>query len=166
MKTITPALVLAMLYLFFIVYLILSPVYLPENFATSFSATGEPECWMNRSSYMIYVTMMGSLGIIAVVIIGYFGRYMPDKWFSLPNREYWLAPERRAETMSYFFGQMLWLACLLTVFFIAVVLSTIHANKLEPVHVPHWEFLTIIGCFVVGTLIWSLIFLLHFKRTG
>jgi uncharacterized membrane protein len=166
MKTAIPALVLALLYFLFVFYVSISAAYLPDNFATSFNAAGEPECWMSRSSYMLFVLGMGTMGIIVMVAIGFVSRYMPDTCFSVSHREYWLAPERRDETRNYFFGQMIWFACLLTCFFIAVHFSTIHANKIEPVHLPQGEFLAIVGCFVAATLIWSLQMFLHFKRTS
>jgi hypothetical protein len=164
MKTFLPAIILANLYALFLICVFMSPAFLPERFATSFSAAGEPECWMNRSSYMLFVSGMGSLGILVFVVIGFASRFMPDKWVSVPRREYWLAPERRGETMSYVFSQMLWFACLLCCFLMAVHISTIHANAFAQPHLPVGEFLSVVGCFVAGTIIWSIAFTSHFKR--
>jgi uncharacterized membrane protein len=144
----------------------MSPAFLPERFATSFNISGEPECWMSRFSYMMYTSAMGSGGVFVIVIFGLISRYIPDKWISLPQREYWLASERRAETMGYIFRQMIWFACLPTCFFIALHFSTIHANKLNPIHLPQSEFFTLLGSFLAGTLIWSVLFLLHFRRSN
>jgi uncharacterized membrane protein len=164
MKTFLPAIMLANLYALFLICVFMSPAFLPERFATSFNSAGEPECWMDRSSFMLFLSGMGSLGILVFIVIGFVSRFTPDKWVNVPRREYWLAPERRAETMNYLFRQMLWFACLLCCLFIAVDISTIHANRLTRPHLPMGEFLTIIGCFVAGTIVWSISFVSHFKR--
>jgi uncharacterized membrane protein len=163
-KTFLPAIVLVNLYILFMICIFTSPAYLPERFATSFNFAGEPECWMDRASYMMFVSGMGSLGILAFVILGFISRFMPDKWVNIPQREYWLAPERRAQTMGYIFRQMLWFACLMCCLFIAVHFSTVHVNKPAQPHLPTVEFLAIIGCFLAGTLIWTMTFISHFKR--
>jgi uncharacterized membrane protein len=164
MKTFLPAIMLANLYALFLICVFMSPALLPERFATSFNSSGEPECWMDRSSYMLFVSGMGSLGILVFVALGFVMRFLPGNLVNIPRRDYWLTPERRAETMNYLCGQMLWFACLLCCLFIAVDISTIHANKLAPPHLPTAEFITIIGCFVAGTIVWSISFVSHFKR--
>jgi uncharacterized membrane protein len=165
MKTVIPASILMFLYYLFLVCVFLSPLFLPENLATSFNFAGEPECWMSRTSYMLFVSGMGSLVIIAIAIIGLLCAYLPAKWCNVPHRDYWFAPERRVETKRYIFQQMLWFDCLLSCFLIAVHFSTIHANKIMPQHLPGAEFFSIVSCFVAGTLIWVLMLLLHFART-
>jgi uncharacterized membrane protein len=164
MKALIPAVVLLQLYLVFLVSVFITPAILPERFATEFNFAGEPECWMNQTTYMILVSAMGSLAIFVMVIIGLVGRWLPDKWISMPHREYWLAPQRRAETVGYVFRQMLWFASLLTCFLTATHFSTIHANKLDPIHLPQGEFFMILGGFLGGTLIWTLMFIIHFIR--
>jgi hypothetical protein len=164
MKIFLPAIILAQLYLLFLGCIFLSPAYLPERFATSFNFAGDPECWMERSSYMMFVSIMGSFGVLVFVVLGFVIRFIPERLINLPRREYWLAPQRRAETMNYVFRQIIWYACLMTCFFIGVHTSTIHANKIAPVRLPQGEFFTIVGSFLAGTLIWVLIFMRHFRR--
>jgi serine/threonine-protein kinase len=166
MKTFLPAIVLTNLYILFLICVFTSPAFLPERFATSFNFSGEPECWMSRVSYMMFVSGMGSFNVLCFVVLGFVCRIMPDKWVNVPQRSYWFAPERRGETMNYIFRQMIWYACLLTCFFIGLHFSTVHANKLDPIHLPQGEFITILGGFVAGTLIWLVLFLLHFGRTN
>jgi uncharacterized membrane protein len=164
MKTFLPAIVLANLYVLFLICIFTSPAFLPERFATSFNFSGEAEGWMDRSSYMTFVSVMGTVGVLTFVLVGFLCRYLPGKWINIPQREYWLAPERRADTLGYVSCQMLWFASILCCLFIAVHISTIRDNRLNPPHMPMGEFMAIIGCFLAGTLIWTLIFLLHFKR--
>ena len=99
MKTFLPAIILTNLYILFLICVFMSPAFLPERFATSFNAAGEPECWMNRSSYMLFVSGMGSLGLLVVVLLGFVIRFMPDKWVNIPRREYWLAPHAQHQEL-------------------------------------------------------------------
>jgi len=164
MKTLISVIVLSHLYSLFLLCVFLTPAFLPERFATSFNAAGEAECWMDRPSYMMFISGGGSITVLIFVVIGFVSRFIPDKWINVPQREYWLAPEHRAETMSYLFRQMLWFASWMCCFLIALHFSTIHANRLTPPHLPIVEFCTILGCFLTGTLIWVLMFYVHFTR--
>ncbi|MGW8258172.1 MAG: DUF1648 domain-containing protein [Thermoguttaceae bacterium] len=166
MKTLIAAVVLITLYVIFLACVFSTPAFLPQQFATHFNAAGKADGWMNRSSFMMLEGGMGTFGILVMLVAGSVGRFVPEKYVNLPNRDYWLADERRAETMSYLFRQMLWIASLLMCLLIAVHVSTIHANKTVPPHLHQGEALTILGCFLAATLIWMINLLLHFKRTG
>jgi drug/metabolite transporter (DMT)-like permease len=47
---------------------------------------------------------------------------LPPELINLPNKRYWLAPERRAETMDFLNGYFAWFGCAL----FAVILLTIN----------------------------------------
>jgi len=76
---------------------------------------GQPDGWMSRAAYLW--AMVGSeLAIMAplVLLSLSLARTRGRSW-SIPHKEYWLAPERRAETIAHLQGQLLWLAVLLQV---------------------------------------------------
>ncbi|HEU5396877.1 MAG TPA: hypothetical protein VFV81_06905, partial [Verrucomicrobiae bacterium] len=91
-------------------------------------------------------------------------RVLPAWTFNLPNRDYWLAPERRDQTVAVIAGQLLWLACLMILFLAGIFGLTVEANRLTPPHLPMNHFLPLLGCFVGGSLVWTFAFLRRFRK--
>ncbi len=73
---------------------------LPEQFATSFDFAGNPRDALGRVGFTALA--LATLACMA----GLFGGLatwlptVPSAWVNLPEKEYWLAPERRAATMG------------------------------------------------------------------
>src|SRR4051812_3401648 len=108
----TPAILLAFLYVCFLTYLISSAPQLPDKVATHFGAGGRPDGWMSRTAHLLFMAAFGLAFPFFLVGLFYILRFMPDSSFNLPRRDYWLAPERRAETFAYLLRHSLWFACL------------------------------------------------------
>jgi uncharacterized membrane protein len=84
---------------------------LPERMASHFGASGDPNGWMMKSQFLsVYAVVL-----IPAIILEF---WMPRKIartsgnrLNLPNKDYWLAPERRAETLAYFETFFEWYGC-------------------------------------------------------
>ena len=73
---------------------------LPENVASHFNAQGEADGYMSKSTHMV---MMGALliGTPAFMFLIAWGlRFMPNDLINMPHKEYWLADERRLESLA------------------------------------------------------------------
>jgi len=57
---------------------------------------------------------------------------MPVSLINLPNKEFWLSPERRAETLSYLQMHMAWFGCALLAFLLFVMELVYRANLQSP----------------------------------
>jgi uncharacterized membrane protein len=82
---------------------------LPDTIAVHFNASGEPDGWSGKTEFVLTYgaieALMVLMGVAAVLIIG----RVPPALVNIPNREYWLAPERRAETVEFIAGQVVWI---------------------------------------------------------
>ena len=88
---------------------------LPARMAVHFDAAGNPNSFMPANRYL-RLTLLFALGLpIALVGImtAVFSRAID---FKLPNRDYWLAPERLARTRSVLVRHGIWAGSLLTGF--------------------------------------------------
>lgn len=101
---------------------------------------------------------------LLIAAISFVVRFMPVSSINLPNREYWLAPERRDATYAFFSRQLLWLACLLVCFMAGLNWLTIQANTSTPVRMPTQLFLTFLGAYLASMAVWIVNFLRRFKR--
>jgi uncharacterized membrane protein len=75
---------------------------LPHVVASHFGAAGRPNGWMSREAFVgVYVGVVLLLTVVFSTI-----RFVPPSLWNLPNKEYWLAPERRAATVTRVAGEM------------------------------------------------------------
>ena len=160
----TPALVLGLLYLVLIGYIAASSSALPEVVATHFDASGQPDGWMSRAEHLRFMTVFGLAFPLVVPGIVYVIRFLPDRGLNLPNRDYWPAPGRRAETMAYLCRHSLWFASMALGFVIGIHYSVIQANRLAQPQLPTPQVLTLAGCFMAGAAVWVVSLIRYFKR--
>jgi uncharacterized membrane protein len=158
------AFVLVLLYACFLGYWVWSGMQLPERVATHFNGSGEPNGWMSRSANQTIILIFGV--VLPLFMIGLFfaARFLPAFLVNIPDRQYWLAPERKTETSDYLVRHSLWLACLLVGLMIGIQYSTVQANRQTPPHLSLTVFLQIMVSFVTGMAIWLLVLLRHFRK--
>lgn len=161
-----PLIVLILLCSIFVVYLFYSVPLMPEKVATHFGGGGQPNGWMSRSEHLI---LMGALGLglpLVSVFIALLTRYIPAGLVNVPNRQYWLSLERREQTSRYITRQMLWMASLEVAFFAGIQYTIVEANRLTPVQLPANKFWPLFIGFLAAVGIWSIAFILHFRKTA
>jgi uncharacterized membrane protein len=95
---------------------------LPGVVASHFDARGAANGWQTKSAFFgIFV----GVSVLAAVIgfgVPRIIAALPPALINLPNKRYWLAPERRADTMDFLNGYFAWFGCAL----FAVILLTIN----------------------------------------
>jgi hypothetical protein len=161
-----PVLVLGLLYVCFFAYLAVSSSQLPGRVATHFDGTGQPNGWMSRTAHLRFMAVFGLAFPLFVPALIYASRLLPDRFYNLPHRDYWLAPARRPETMAYLLRHSLWFSSMALCFVIGINASIIHANSLAQAHLSTLLALGLVGCFLAGTAVWAVSMIRHFKRTG
>jgi serine/threonine-protein kinase len=79
---------------------------LPATVASHFDGSGRPNGWLSKEMFLaVYVGIVALLAVVFSAV-----RFIPTSLWNLPNRDYWLAPERRAATVARFSEEMLWFA--------------------------------------------------------
>lgn len=111
-----------------VLQLVLQFPSLPERVATHFGAGGEPNGFSSKS---VFVLMMLAFVIgmpIFLVVLAKIMRYLPKSMINIPNREYYLHPDRAEKTLAEMETSMIWLATITEIFLIGLVQLTISAN--------------------------------------
>jgi len=73
---------------------------LPEQVPSHFDARGVADGWMSRDTFALMMALIyGLTGGVFVVLVQFLPR-IPTSMINLPNREYWLAPERRPASLA------------------------------------------------------------------
>ncbi len=73
--------------------------FLPERVATHFSFSGQPNAWSSNLSNTLFFCAMFAFINLLFLSIPFLLRKLPVSLINMPNREYWLSPERRAESV-------------------------------------------------------------------
>ncbi|MGH9335094.1 MAG: DUF1648 domain-containing protein, partial [Vicinamibacteria bacterium] len=100
----------------------------PDEVASHFDGRGNPDGYQSRDGFF---GMSAAMLVLAVGLFGGLGaifRRIPSKWFNLPHRDYWLAPERREETLDFITGQLEWYGAATLLLFLFVVQMAVEAN--------------------------------------
>ena len=164
MKKRAPLILLALFYLFFFSTLIMTANDLPDPVASHFNGRGNPDNWIERSSYLLFTVWLALFLPGVVIGLCYAVRFMPDSVINLPRRDYWLAPGRRHETFYHVFRQSIWFGCLAIAFVIGIHLIVLEANAQVPVRLSAPLLMGFAGLFVIGVVGWSFRLIWRFLR--
>jgi len=137
---------------------------LPSVVASHFGVAGDANGFMPRGLYLRF-TLGFVVGLPALLTIGsHLAIGSPRARINLPNREYWLAPERRNETVSYLRAHMARFGAVLLVFLCYVHWLVVRANETQPPRLSNPAMLGGLAAFIVFALVWSRSFLRRFRN--
>jgi len=74
---------------------------LPDRMPTHFGFSGEPDAWGPKTVFFLwyFIATVVLAGIHAAAHYAFSPKH--TSWLSIPDKEYWLAPERMHETLDY-----------------------------------------------------------------
>jgi len=108
---------------------------LPERVAVHFGPNGHANGWATRhQAAMSFEKLMFVPAIF--LLLALVMEVSPVSAFHLPYGEYWLAPERRAQTVATISRHVLWMGCLMQGFLAGIYGLTIQANHETSPHLP------------------------------
>lgn len=136
---------------------------LPARLASHFDAAGRPNGWSSKPAYFaLQAFIVVVLTLCFAALPGWLER-APARLVNLPNKDYWLAPERRVSTMARVASALTWFGCAGLVFIIVVASLVIDFNlghERVLAATPIW---TLLGGIAVCTVV-LVLRLLHLGR--
>jgi serine/threonine-protein kinase len=137
---------------------------LPEQVASHFDAAGAANGHMPRSAYLVIMLVVG-IGLPALATgISWITLDRPNARINLPNRDFWLAPERRAATISRLRGGILRFSAMLVTFLCYAHFLVVRANLAQPARLAQDWFVGGLVVFLVAMAGYSLAFIRRFRR--
>ena len=88
---------------------------------------------------------------------------LPNTRINIPHREYWLAPERRADTVGKLQRHMNFFGVLLAVFLCYVHWQVVQANTRSPPVLDNGRFSTGLATFMVALVVWIVVLRRNFR---
>ena len=137
---------------------------LPGRVASHFGAGGAPNGWMTKPQFFL-------VGVAAIGLAAFVGFAVPRRLaatdaskLNLPNKDYWLAPERRAETFTSLGAYFAWYGCAILTLETIVMHLAMDANLHTPQQFSSAAALALAAGFVTFSLFWLVSLMLRFRR--
>jgi uncharacterized membrane protein len=122
---------------------------MPERMASHFAASGAPNGWMTKEQFFVIYAITFLPALFLEFWVGGKISRTSEARINLPNKEYWLAPERRSATLAYFQTFFAWYGCALLLLLVFVFGLAMRANLSPKPELPTAPTLTAIAAFVV-----------------
>ena len=137
---------------------------LPPVVASHFGAGGNANGFMGKGTYTAFMLAV----VVAVpALVGFSGqlvRVLPLQLVNLPNKQYWLAPQRRAATLESLSSMSAPFALVLAVFLCFVHWLVVQANAVQPARLPEAPLFVGLAVFGVATVLWLFTLFRRFGR--
>jgi len=131
---------------------------LPDKLATHFDFSGHPNGWMSQDGFFCFYAALLFTIIGIFTIMGLVMHKLPDRLINLPHKKYWLAPERRVNSIRSLQKMLHVTGAVVCVYIVILMQSVIVANLQDmPTLGPDKVFpsLGILLMFVIGTLVYT-----------
>ena len=136
---------------------------LPETMAVHFNQDGTANGWSSREVYFsIQIGLLVTLTLFAA-FAPLWGR-RPGVKFRLPSSDYWLASERKEQTMAWIENSYRKLFLLSMILMLLVSEQVLRANLSQPVHLDSTLFLVGLGLYFLVIAIWLIRLFRRFRR--
>lgn len=136
---------------------------LPPHVASHFDAFGQPNAFMSRSGYLRFVLCL-ALALPCIVVFTLTMIYSRAADLKLPNRDYWLAPQRLDRTRAFLIAHGVWFGCLLVALVCMVHWLELSANRQQPPHLSSQTLVAVMIAFLIATGAWVTALMIALRR--
>jgi uncharacterized membrane protein len=122
---------------------------MPQRMASHFAADGSPNGWLPREAFFLLMLLVTASSAVTVFFAPWQIARKSNARFNLPNRDYWLAPERREATMRIVAALMAWFGCGILFVLIAGTYLALQANLAPDHHFNSEAMLVVLAAFFI-----------------
>jgi uncharacterized membrane protein len=124
---------------------------LPDRLASHFDAAGYPNGWSSKSAYFALQAFILLVATVCFAALPAWLQRAPTRLINLPNKDYWLAPERRAATLARLASTLTWFGCAALALTLTVTSLVIRVNLSRGSALPAATMWALLGTFVLCT---------------
>lgn len=129
---------------------------LPDTMSSHFNGAGAPNGFQSKAGFfLLFTVMMGAVGLVMAFGVPALVASRPEIT-NLPNKEHWLAPERRPATLAFLTGHFTWFGCAI------LLLGNVILNMVVEFHIRHQaafpsaQFTAVLAVFLAFVALWML----------
>ena len=101
---------------------------MPEKVPIHFGISGNPDSWSSKQFAVGFYLALVSFIALLFSGINWLLKKTPDDLINLPNKEFWLAKERRDDTLGIFSNFMYWIGSLTLILIIVIYHQTFQVS--------------------------------------
>jgi len=139
---------------------------LPERAASHFDGAGNPDGWSTRSGLLLVYWFAVGACLLTALVMGRIIGVVPIRLINLPNKEYWLGPQRRDETLRYFQTAFAWFGASTLTLLLIVFQLVFMANLTSRPQLPGVPMYTVVVVYAAFSLAWTMRLIWHFSRNA
>lgn len=137
---------------------------LPERISSHFDVNGLADGWVSRQTFfMIHIGLQMAMAALFLGLAR-FGDRLPDAMFSMPHKEYWLHPSRRATTIHENAKLLILISGITATFLTALFQIICQLNEAGKSRLPMHFFIPLVVGYVVLVLAIALFASYKFAR--
>lgn len=135
---------------------------LPDVVASHFGPGGQPDDWSSKRTYTTVILAITGFLAITFAGMGVFLRRLPDSLINFPNRDHWLAPSRRDESLAAFVRMLHGFGAATIALLIAMNQLVFDANLRPPARLGAASWL-LIAAYLAFTVLWTIVLYRRFR---
>ena len=136
------------------VFVVVTSRSLPIVVASHFGADGAANGYMPHEFYVRFMLAFVVLLPLLLNLVADAATRLPARLVNIPHREYWLAPERRAQAVGMLRGRMQLFAAMLVAFLCYVHYLVVRANASFPPLLDNRRFIAGMAVFMLALVTW------------
>ncbi len=136
---------------------------LPPQVAIHFNIHGQADSVVKKNRALIINLIFPALFTIGFWGLSRLPYHMSDEWMSVPNSEYWLAPERRNFTVKKI-SMFVLLSGILTLLFILIISYLVILTNLSGGGELSNAFIVAVAAFILGNVLLSVYIIKYFNK--
>lgn len=145
-------------------FIIFSYKDLPLNVAIHFNLSGFPNSFMSKNIYFIFIlSLVIFTPSFIIASTSSWLKFSPDK-INIPNKDYWMLPEKEQETIAYYKNHVAWLASIIVLFIAFIHWLIIDANQTDLIQLSNQYLLIGLGIFLAALVFWIIVLRYKFKK--
>lgn len=137
---------------------------LPTIVASHFARDGQPNGWSSKQGFFRLYFIVFGIVVATFFLLPRVLRRLPIALINIPNKQYWLAEERREHTLLFLQHGMNWFGIVTACFLLAVIQLVIHANLYSAEHLASSTLVFLMGAYYLYLAGWILSFWRRFRR--
>lgn len=137
---------------------------LPEIVAIHFDIEGKADGMASKQVFiMFYIALVALLSLSFCGLAALLPK-VPPAFINMPNKDYWLAEERKKESLAKIMRQMFWMNNI-TILFVIFVMEIIFQTNLTKTNQLNIDFFIILIIYIIFNIAWVVNFYRAFKKT-
>ena len=155
------------LYITLAIGLVVQMIYffvLPETIANHFGSNGMPNGWMSNKANLLVSSMVIIINSIIFLSVPQILKSMPVKYVSFPKKEYWLAPERKNNSIALMSNWVTFFGLITNIFLISIFHMVYMANKINPPRLNEDLFISLLIVYFLVLIIWLILLYRRFNK--